>query len=75
MVIAAGWDAYQVLIVSQVALSIQLPFAVGPLVWLTARRQVMGPHANSRATTTLAVLVLVLLVALNLLLLRGLLTG
>jgi manganese transport protein len=73
VVIAAGWDAYQVLIVSQVALSVQLPFAVAPLVWLTARQQVMRPHANSRWTTALAVLVLVALVALNLLLLRGLL--
>jgi manganese transport protein len=73
VVIAAGWDAYQVLIVSQVALSIQLPFAIGPLVWLTARKQVMGQHANRRATTVLAGLVLVFLVALNVLLLRGLL--
>jgi manganese transport protein len=72
-VIAAGWDAYQVLIVSQVALSVQLPFAIGPLVWLTARKDVVGPHANARRTTALAAAVLVLLVALNLLLLRGLL--
>jgi manganese transport protein len=75
VVIAAGWDAYQVLIVSQVALSIQLPFAIGPLVWLTARKQVMGVHANSRSTTTLAVLVLGVLLVLNVLLLRGLLTN
>jgi manganese transport protein len=74
VVIAAGWDAYQVLIVSQVALSVQLPFAIGPLVWLTARKDVMGQHANARRTTVLAAAVLVLLVGLNVLLLRGVLS-
>ena len=33
---------------SQVVLSLVLPFAVIPLVWLTRRRDVMGDMANGR---------------------------
>lgn len=69
VVIALGLDAYWVLIVSQVALSVQLPFAIIPLVWLTARPDVMGKHANARLTTVLASIVAVVIVGLNILLL------
>jgi Mn2+/Fe2+ NRAMP family transporter len=43
-------------------------------VWLTARKNVMGQHANARRTTVLAAAVLVVLVGLNVLLLRGVLS-
>ncbi|MFN8634677.1 MAG: Nramp family divalent metal transporter [Chloroflexota bacterium] len=69
VVIAAGLDAYWILIASQVALSVQLPFAIVPLVWLTARRDVMGEHANARWTTVVASVVAAVIVALNVLLL------
>ena len=36
------------LVASQVVLSLVLPFAVMPLVWLTRRRDVMGDMANGR---------------------------
>jgi manganese transport protein len=75
VVIGAGFDAYWILILSQVALSIQLPFAVVPLVWLTARRDLMGDLVNRRTTTVLAVLVSLAIIGLNVLLLRELLTG
>jgi len=68
LVIAAGWDAFRVLVASQVALSIQLPFAIVPLVWLTSRQQVMGIHVNARWTTTLAIVVGAVILALNALL-------
>ena len=42
------------LILSQVVLSFQLPFAVIPLVQFTSERGKMGVFANSRATTVLA---------------------
>jgi manganese transport protein len=75
VVIAAGLDAYWILILSQVALSIQLPFAIVPLVWLTSRRDLMGDLVNRRRTTALAALVSLAIVALNVLLLRDLLAG
>jgi len=75
LVIASGLDAYWILILSQVALSVQLPFAIVPLVWLTARRDVMGAFANARLTTLLACLVAVLVIGLNLALLVRLASG
>ena len=42
LVIALGVDSYQALIVSQVLLSIQLPFTIVPLLWLSRSRRVMG---------------------------------
>ena len=44
-------QALLILIWSQVILSLQLPFTVIPLVWLTSRRDVMGRHVNQRRTT------------------------
>ena len=41
-VIALGVDSYKALIVSQVLLSIQLPFTIIPLLWLSRSRRVMG---------------------------------
>ena len=69
LVIAAGLDAYWVLILSQVSLSIQLPFAIAPLIWLTARPRVMGEFVNARVTTLIAAAVAGLIVILNILLL------
>ena len=39
-------DTYQALILSQVFLSIQLPFTVGIQVYLTSSKKVMGKYAN-----------------------------
>jgi manganese transport protein len=75
VVIALGVDAFTILIVSQVALSIQLPFAIIPLVWLTARRDVMGGHVNRRATTVAAAACGGVIVVLNLWLFGGLVLG
>jgi len=75
VVIGTGTDAYQILILSQVALSIQLPFAILPLVWLTARRSVMGSYVNRRLTTTLAAMVGAIIIGLNVVLLYGLAVG
>jgi manganese transport protein len=75
IVIAMGLDAYWILILSQVSLSVQLPFAIVPLVWLTARRDVMGRYANARRTTLLASLFAALIIGLNVLLLVRLAGG
>ena len=61
--------ASSLLILSQVVLSLQLPFAVYPLVRLTNDRAVMGAFANRLPVAVAAWLVTALLVGLNLVLL------
>ena len=53
------------LILSQVVLSFQLPFAVIPLVQFTSSRAKMGAFANSRFTSVLAWAVAVAILAFN----------
>jgi manganese transport protein len=55
----------QLLVLSQVALSVTLPFAVVPLVAFTAQRSVMGDLVAPRRTTALAALIAVVIIALN----------
>jgi manganese transport protein len=69
IVIAAGLDPTQTLVLSQVVLSFGLPYAIIPLVWFTARRDIMGPLVNRRLTTLAAGLAAVLIVVLNMYLL------
>lgn len=44
----------KLLVLSQVVLSLQLPFALWPLIRFSSDRQLMGPFANSRLTECLA---------------------
>src|ERR1700739_952572 len=55
----------QLLILSQVVLSLQLPFAVVPLVMFTASRARMGPFVAPRWLTSLAMLIAAVIIALN----------
>jgi manganese transport protein len=55
----------QLLILSQVVLSLQLPFAVVPLVLFTASRRKMGPFVAPRWVTALAALTAAIIIALN----------
>ncbi|MBV9557101.1 MAG: Nramp family divalent metal transporter [Pseudolabrys sp.] len=65
----------QLLIFSQVVLSMQLPFAVIPLVQFVSSREKMGNLVISRGVAALAWLVAGLIVVLNLKLLSDTLTG
>jgi manganese transport protein len=65
VVIAAGIDPLRILVLSQVMLSFGLPFAVIPLVWFTARSDLMGGLVNRRLTTLGAIAVVGVIVALN----------
>jgi manganese transport protein len=65
LVLGIGIDPTQALVLSQVVLSFGIPFALVPLVWLTARREVMGDLVNHRVTTTAAVVVAAVVVGLN----------
>lgn len=54
LVVAAGANVTQTLVLSQVVLSFVLPVPVIALVWLGAKRSAMGPLVNSPWTTALA---------------------
>ena len=66
---------YKLLILSQVILSLQLPFAVIPLVHFTGDRAKMGEFANRTAVKWLAGAIAVVIVALNLRLVAGIVPG
>lgn len=53
------------LILSQVVLSLQLPFAVVPLVMFTASRRKMGPFVAPRWLTLLAAVIAAVIITLN----------
>jgi manganese transport protein len=55
----------QLLILSQVVLSLQLPFAVVPLVMFTASRAKMGPYVAPRWLTALAAATAAAIIVLN----------
>jgi manganese transport protein len=57
--------AGQLLIFSQVVLSLQLPFAVVPLVMLTASRAKMGVFVASRWLTVTAAMIATIIIVLN----------
>lgn len=68
-VVALGLNSYKVLILSQVALSIQLPFTIIPLLLLAANRRVMGSLAAGLVEKALGWLVALVVISLNMLLL------
>ncbi|ORB57706.1 divalent metal cation transporter [Mycobacteroides saopaulense] len=67
-ILAAGIDPTRALVVSQVVLSFGIPFALIPLIRLTADRGLMGADANHRVTTLLGWVIAALISALNIVL-------
>jgi manganese transport protein len=65
----------QLLILSQVVLSLQLPFAIVPLVAFTASRSKMGPFVAPRWLSALAAAVAALIIGLNVKLVLGYVSG
>lgn len=65
LILATGAEPTWLLVLSQVVLSFGIPFAIVPLVVVTARRSVMGSWVNARLTTVLAAGVSVVVVTLN----------
>lgn len=70
-----GVEPTWALVLSQVVLSIGIPFALVPLARLTSKRQLMGEFANGRALRAATAIVTVLIVALNVLLVWMVITG
>jgi manganese transport protein len=65
----------QLLILSQVVLSLQLPFAIVPLVMFTADKKKMGELVAPRWVTLLAMITAAVIIALNLKLLYDFVKG
>ena len=63
---AGDRSTYQLLLLSQVVLSMQLPFAVIPLIHFTSDRKRMGSFANKLWVAVLAWITAAIIVALNL---------
>ncbi len=65
VVLAIGVDPTRALVLSQVLLSVGLPFALIPLVAYTSRRNMMGAFVNRRLLTAVAWVATGLVVLLN----------
>lgn len=65
VILAVGMDPTQVLVLSQVALSFGIPFALIPLFLLSRDRRVMGRHADHPALQVAAAVSALLVIVLN----------
>jgi manganese transport protein len=74
-VLFAGWEPTRVLVISQVALSFGLPFAILPLAYFTSKTSIMGDLVSRRITTVLAWSITVMIIALDMYLLYATLLG
>lgn len=74
IVIAFNVPSVQVLVISQVVLSMQLPFTMVAVLLLTSRPSLMGAFVNNRLTTALNVCITLVVVSLNAFLLYSTLT-
>lgn len=74
-ILAAGFDETRALVLSQVVLSLGIPFALIPLTRLTSDRQVMGRFVNGAPLRLAATVVAAAIVGLNLLLIYLTVTG
>jgi manganese transport protein len=75
ILIVIGVDTYKILILSQVVLSIQLPFTLIPLLILCRRKRLMGQFASRNTEFILALLISTLVIVLNVYLLYATITG
>jgi manganese transport protein len=65
IIVAMGVDPTKTLIISQIVLSIVLPFPVIALIYYTRRKDLMGVLVNKRSTTILSSLFALLILGLN----------
>jgi manganese transport protein len=75
VVLAVGVDPSRALVLSQVVLSFGIPFALVPLVRLTANPSLMGVDVNHRVTTALGWTVAAIITVLNVVLIYLTVTG
>ncbi len=75
IILAVGFDPTLALVLSQVFLSIGIPFALVPLIWLTSRKELMGQFVNHLPMRLTAFAVTAAIVVLNVLLVYLTVTG
>lgn len=75
IILGMGAEPTWALVLSQVALSFGIPFAIIPLMRLTRRRDVMGEYANKPLTITVASVIAAAIILLNILLAYLTITG
>jgi manganese transport protein len=68
-------DPFKGLIISQMVLSIQLPFTVFIQIYLTSSKKVMGKYVNTWRTTTMLIIIATIVIVLNYALLYDLFFG
>ena len=73
--IAAGIDPLRMLVLSQVVLSFQLPFAIIPLLLFTSNKGLMGEFTNKKWVNFLGILCAIVIIALNIYLLYSTILG
>ncbi len=71
VLIDIGLDAYRALIISQVVLSVQLPFTIVPLLVLSRRASVMRDMRIGTGTMVLGTMIAAIIIGLNVYLLYG----
>ena len=69
IILGIGLNPSRSLVISQVVLSFGIPFALVPLLIFCRNRDIMGTLVNHRLTTTVATVVVFLIVSLNVFLL------
>jgi manganese transport protein len=75
IVIALNISSVEVLVISQVILSLQLPFTMVPVILLTRRQDLMGELVNGRLTNVMNVVIALVVTVLNVVLLYTLFWG
>ena len=75
VILATGVNPTWALVISQVVLSVGIPFALVPLISLTRNHEVMGRYANTGALRWVAGFIAALIIALNVMLLWLTFTG
>ncbi|EQC30351.1 manganese transporter [Saprolegnia diclina VS20] len=75
IIVFAGVDPTEALVVSQVVLSFCIPFALVPLAYFTSKTAIMGAWANSYLISAITAVLCLLIVGLNVFLIVGAFTA
>ncbi len=70
-VIISGIDTFKILILSQLVLSIQLPFTIIPLIYLARKKKIMGDFRIKGTNFVLGLIIAAVVIGLNLYLLTS----
>jgi manganese transport protein len=75
IVLAAGVNTTEALVLSQIVLSFGIPFALFPLIVITRDPAIMGEMVNQKVTTVAVTIVAIIIAGLNIYLLYDAFSG